>query len=74
MKWPGFLKRKETTDAAKRERREEVERAVTGSLRALATAFTQLANAIEQRRLSRAGYEPQERFLQRTDADVTKKP
>lgn len=64
---PRFLRR-DTSDDARRERVEEVERTVTTSLRTLATAFTQLANMIEQRRLSRAGYEKQERFLERTDS------
>jgi hypothetical protein len=69
MRWP--FARKESSDAARRERLDEIERGVTQSLRSLATAFTQLANAIEQRRLSRAGYEKQERFLQRTDGAAT---
>ena len=65
--WFSALFKRESSDAARRERVEELERAVTQSLRTLAGAFTQLANAIEQRRLSRAGYEKQERFLERTD-------
>ena len=52
---------------AKRERAEQVEKAVTTSLRALATAFTKLANIVEKRRLSRAGYHEPERYLERTD-------
>lgn len=60
--------KKDNSVAARRERIEEVERTVTTSLRSLATAFTSLANMIEQRRLSRAGYEKQERFLERTDS------
>jgi hypothetical protein len=67
MRLPHFFKR-ESTDAARRERVEGLERAVTQSLRSLASAFSQLANMIEQRRLQRAGYEKQERFLVRTDA------
>ena len=66
MRLPQFFKR-ESSDAAKRERLAGLERGVTQSLRTLATAFSQLANLIEQRRLSRAGYEKQERFLERTD-------
>ena len=61
------LFKKETSEAARRERVEELERQVTTSLRTLAGAFTSIANMIEQRRLSRAGYEKQERFLERTD-------
>lgn len=67
MRLPLIFKRGESSDAARRERLEELERSVTQSLRTLATGFTQLANMIEQRRLSRAGYEKQERFLERTD-------
>jgi hypothetical protein len=66
--WFTRLFKRETSDAARRERMEEVERSVTHSLRTLASAFTSLANIIEQRRLQRAGYEKQERFLERTDA------
>jgi hypothetical protein len=66
--WFTELFKRETSDAARRERVEELERAVTQSLRTLASTFTTLANMIEQRRLQRAGYEKQERFLERTDA------
>ena len=66
--WFSSLFKKESSDAARRERVEDLERNVTKSLRTLAGAFTQLANMIEQRRLARAGYEKQERFLERTDA------
>jgi len=52
---------------ARRERVELVEKNVTRSLRALATAFSRLADAVEKRRLARAGYEKQERYLERTD-------
>ncbi len=68
--WFTALFRRETSDAARRERMEEVERQVTQSLRSIAGAFTSLANMIEQRRLQRAGYEKQERFLERTDTSV----
>jgi outer membrane protein TolC len=68
MRLPLFFKRGDSSDAARRERVEGLERAVTQSLRTLATAFGQLANVIEQRRLQRAGYEKQERYLERTDA------
>ena len=72
--WLTSLFKRESSEAARRERMEEVERSVTQSLRTLATAFTSLANMIEQRRLSRAGYEKQERFLERTDAPPAADP
>jgi hypothetical protein len=62
-----FFQRKEQSDAARRERAEQIERNVTSTLRMLATAFTRLADGIEKRRLSRAGYHEQERYLERTD-------
>jgi len=64
--WP-FPSKKEHSDVARRERVELVEKNVTRSLRALATAFSRLADAVEKRRLARAGYEKQERYLERTD-------
>ena len=62
-----LLFRREKSDASKREKTEEVEKVLTGTLRSLATALTSLANTIERRRLARAGYEKQEKFLERTD-------
>ncbi|MBL8955864.1 MAG: hypothetical protein JNK82_34135 [Myxococcaceae bacterium] len=67
--WFTDLFKRESSDAARRERLEEIERQLTQSLRTIGTAFTSLANMIEQRRLQRAGYEKQERFLQRTDSN-----
>jgi hypothetical protein len=66
VRWP-FLSKREQSDVARRERVEEVEKNVTRSLRALATAFSKLADAVEKRRLARAGYEKPEQFLERTD-------
>jgi hypothetical protein len=62
-----FFSRREQSDAAKRERSEELERSLASTLRVLATAFTRLADGIEKRRLTRAGYKEPERFLERTD-------
>ena len=61
------LFRRERSDAAKRERNHQIERTLTKSLRTLGGLLTQFADAIEQRRLQRAGYEKQERYLERTD-------
>jgi hypothetical protein len=58
---------KESSTAARRERLEAMERVLSSTLRQLALTFTQVADAVEKRRLTRAGYEPQERFLERTD-------
>lgn len=71
--WFTALFKRESSDAARRERLEEIERQLTQSLRTIGTAFTSLANMIEQRRLHRAGYEKQERFLERTDSNPEKK-
>lgn len=62
-----FFPRREQSDAARRERAEAIERNVTSTLRVLAQAFNRLADGIEKRRLSRAGFHEQERFLERTD-------
>jgi len=66
MKLP-FFQRKKQSDAARRERADAIEKNVTATLRMLATAFARLADGIEKRRLARAGYHEQERYLERTD-------
>jgi hypothetical protein len=66
MQLPSFLRREENA-IARRERTQLIERRVTASLRSLGALFTRLADGIEKRRLSRAGYEEQERYLTRTD-------
>lgn len=60
-----FLVRRENNAAAQRERTDQVEKAVTESLRKLAKLVTQTADLIEKRRLERKGYEAPETFLQR---------
>lgn len=63
--------RTENSVAARTERREQVERVLTQSLRSVGTLMTKLADLIERQRLQRGGYAPQERFLER---DKPKEP
>ncbi len=65
----GFLQRfrKEKSAAARREREDQLAKALTEGLRTLSTLLTGLADRVEKERLERNGYHPQERFLQRTD-------
>lgn len=65
MRLPSLFRRENTSQAAL-ERQERVERALTDGLRALAGIFKQVADAVEQRRLQRSGYEKQTRTLERT--------
>lgn len=60
------LFRRENSSAARRERADQVERAVTEGLRQLADLFKKAADLIEARRLERGGYEQQEQFLERS--------
>jgi len=64
-----LLFRRENSSAARREREEKLQRAVTEGLRKLADVLKHAADLIEQRRLERRGYPPQERFLERADKD-----
>jgi hypothetical protein len=64
-----LLFRRENSSAARREREEQLQRAVTEGLRKLSDLLKQAADLIEARRLEKSGYEPQERFLERTDKD-----
>jgi hypothetical protein len=57
--------RKENSVAARTERRAQVERVLTQSLRSMGTLMTKLADLIERQRLQRGGYAQQERFLER---------
>jgi hypothetical protein len=61
-----LLFRRENTSAAQREREEAVEKLVTDGLRTLSDLLKKMADAVEQRRLSRSGYANQERFLERS--------
>lgn len=62
-----LLFRRENSDAARREREDAMERLVTEGLRTLADLLKKLADQVEQRRLSRSGYRPAERFLERSE-------
>lgn len=57
--------RRENSEAARRERAEQVERAVIDGFRALSQVLQRAADFMEQRRLHRSGYEEQGRFLER---------
>ncbi|MER2566545.1 MAG: hypothetical protein ABTQ32_37835 [Myxococcaceae bacterium] len=63
-----LLFRRENSTAARAERQERLERAVTDGLRKLAGVLKEAADLIEKQRLSRQGYETKKDFLQRTDA------
>jgi hypothetical protein len=65
MAW--FLFRRETSDAARRERAEALERRLADNFRAMAQLFQRAAERLEARRLQRQGLPPQERFLERSE-------
>lgn len=58
--------RKENSSVARREREEQIEKALAQGFRALAEILKKSAELIEARRLERGGYEKQEKFLERT--------
>jgi hypothetical protein len=64
MKFPLFFRR-EQSDAARRERQEQLERRLTQGLRAMSTLLQKLADNLEAQRLHRSGHEEQDRFLER---------
>jgi hypothetical protein len=70
MRFPLFFRR-EKSEAARRERQQELERRLTQGLRTISTMLTRLADNLEAQRLHREGYEEQERFLER-DQDKKK--
>lgn len=61
------LLRRENSSAARRERQDQIERMFTESLRVLSTMLKSAADNLERKRLDRAGYEPQDKFLKRQD-------
>ena len=61
-----LLFRRENSAAARREREEQIERAVSAGLRTLASMFQKAADLIESRRLNRNGFKPPGEFLERT--------
>jgi len=62
-----LLFRRENNDAARRERAEAVEKALTEGLRQLSVMFKKMADAVEERRLARRGFQQPQSFLERTD-------
>ena len=61
------LFKRENTSAARRERQDQLERLFSQSLRTLSTLLKAAADEIETKRLTRSGYEKQEKFLKRHD-------
>jgi hypothetical protein len=59
------LFRKDTSDAAQRERADRLERSIADGFRRLSQLFTKAAELIESRRLERNGYVKPEKFLER---------
>jgi hypothetical protein len=64
MKFPLFFRR-EQSDAAKRERQDQLERRLTQGLRTMSGLLQKLADNLEAQRLHRSGHEEQGRFLER---------
>lgn len=52
---------------AARPAQERAEKALVEGLRALGRAFSRLADRVEAQRLTRAGYEQQDKYLERLD-------
>ena len=65
MRFPLFFRR-EKSDAARRERQEQLEKRLTDAMRAMSGLLSKLADNLEAQRLHRQGYEEQERFLERS--------
>ena len=72
MRFPLF--RKENSTAAQRERQEQMEKLLADGLRNLSSVLTKLADLVERQRLSRAGFEKPDKFLQRHDSSTSKPP
>lgn len=62
--------RKENSSVARREREEQLERALVKGFRSLSDLLKKAADLIEAQRLERGGYEKQEKFLERTERDA----
>ncbi len=58
--------RKESSRVARREREEQLQKAVVDGFRHLSDLLKRAADAIEAHRLERNGYDKQEKFLERT--------
>jgi hypothetical protein len=59
--------RRENSSAARREREDQIAKAVTDGLRTLSMMLKELADRVEKQRLDKKNYHPQERYLERTD-------
>ncbi len=66
MKFPLLFSRERSTAAAQA-RQAQAEKLLAESLRMLGQIFSKLADAVEAQRLERAGYERQEKYLERTE-------
>ena len=67
------LFRRENSSAARREREDRMQKALSEGLRTMATMLSRAAQFVEERRLERAGFEKQERFLERTSVTDPKR-
>lgn len=61
-----LLFRRENSQAARQARQDEVEKALTDSLRRLSEVFKQAAEFLEARRLKKGGYTAPHTYLERT--------
>lgn len=69
MKFPELFRREKSSVAA-REAQDRAEKLLAESFRLLSQVCTKVADLIETQRLQRAGYGPQEKFLERTDENA----
>ncbi len=58
--------RKDSSSVTRREREEQLQKAVVDGFRQLSSLLKRAADAIEARRLEKNGYDKQEKFLERT--------
>lgn len=70
MRFPLF--KKENSSAAQRERQDQMEKLLADGLRTLSSVLTKLADLVEKQRLSRAGFEKPDKFLERQPGDKRK--
>jgi hypothetical protein len=66
--------RKENSSPARREREEQIERAVVDGFRQLSNLLKKAADLIEAKRLERGGYDKQEKFLERAKEPAQPEP
>jgi len=65
--------RRENSSPARREREEQLEKALAEGFRYLSQILAKSAEVIEARRLARGGYEKQEKFLERAESPKDKR-